>query len=68
MHEADNAYSICRTWLCYRLVRLLTVAYSSKHYVLDLSPTGLLLTFSIRMCNFDSVVSLGVELDSQAFD
>ena len=27
MHEADNAYSIRSTWLCYRLVRFLTTAY-----------------------------------------
>ena len=27
MHEADNAYSIQSTWLCYRLVRFLITAY-----------------------------------------
>ena len=27
MHEADNAYSIRSTWLCYRLVRFLITAY-----------------------------------------
>ena len=28
-----NAYSIQSTWLYYRLVRFLTVAYKSKHYI-----------------------------------
>ena len=27
MHEADNAYSIRSTWMCYRLVRFLITAY-----------------------------------------
>ena len=27
MHEADSAYSIRSTWLCYRLVRFLITAY-----------------------------------------
>ena len=27
MHEADNAYSIRSTWLCYRLVQFLITAY-----------------------------------------
>ena len=45
MHEADNAYLIQSTWLCYRLVRFLTVAYSGKHCILDLSLIYLLLSF-----------------------
>ena len=67
VHEADNAYSIRGTCLCDRLVRFLTVAYNGKHCILDLSLIDLLLIFSIWMCHFDSVVSLGVELDNQAF-
>ena len=30
MHEADNAYSILRSWLCYRLFRVVTLAYSGN--------------------------------------
>ena len=64
MHQADNAFSIRSTWLCYQLVRFSTVAYNSKHCVLDLSLIDL--PFSpISMCHFDSAVSLGVELDNQ---
>ena len=32
MYEADNAYSIRSTWLCYRQVRFFTVAYSAKQF------------------------------------
>ena len=61
MHEIDNAYSIRSTWIVYR---------HSKHWILDLSLTDLLLIsfFPIWMCHFDSVVSLGAEPDNQAFD
>ena len=44
------------------------VAYNGKQCILDLSLINSLLTFSIWMCHFDSEVSLGVELDNQAFD
>ena len=73
MHEADNAYSIQSTWLCYRLVavRFLKVAYDGRHFILDLSSIDLLLIllllfFSIWICHFDSVVSLVVERENQA--
>ena len=42
------------------------VACNGKHCILDLSLIDLLLIFSHH--HFDSVVSLGVEPDSQAFD
>ena len=37
MHEADNAYSIWSTWLCYRLVRFLITAYILKKLLQILS-------------------------------
>ena len=36
MHEANNAYSIWSTWLCYRRVRFLTVTYNGKLFTLVL--------------------------------
>ena len=43
-----------------------------EHYSLDLLLVSLsfihLFVFHLRMCCFDSIVSLGVELDNQAFD
>ena len=69
IHKTDNAYSIRNSWLCYWLVRFLAVDYSGKHCIFDLSPIDLLLiSYTIWMCHFDSVVSLGVESDNQAFD
>ena len=62
MHEADNAYSIWSTWLCYRLVQFLTVAYNGKYFIWICR----LLIFSIWMCHFDLVVYLGDEPDNQA--
>ena len=32
MHEADNAYSIRSTWLCYRQARFLTTANNVNYY------------------------------------
>ena len=63
MHEADNAYSIRSTRLC-----LISVAYNGERFILDLSLTDLsfCFLFSIWMCHFDLVVSLGVEKDNQA--
>ena len=50
MHEADNVYSIRSTWLRYRMVRFLTVTYSGKHCILDLSLIDLLLIFFPSGC------------------
>ena len=32
MHEADNAYSIRSTWLCYRLDRFLTLVTNGSNF------------------------------------
>ena len=61
-HEADNAYSIQSSWLCYRRVQFLTEAYNSKLSILVLFNFHFL-----WMCPFDSTVSLGVEGENVAF-
>ena len=63
MQEADNAYSIQRTWLCIGRVRFLTVGNIFWFCCLLL----LLLSFSLWMCPFDSMVSSGYEVQSVAF-
>ena len=67
MHEADNAYRIRSTWLCYRLVQFLTVAYNAKHsyWICRLSIYHWF--FSIWMCHFNAMVSLGVKSDNTTF-
>ena len=67
-HEADNAYSIWSTWLCYWQVGFPKVAYSGKQYILDLSLINSLLSPFIWMCHFDSIVPLDLELNNQVFD
>ena len=65
MHEADSAYSIRSTWLCYRRVRSLTVAYNGQHtFVLSLV---IYIIFPLCTCPFNSMASSGVEADSVAF-
>ena len=59
--------ALTQTWFCHQLVGFLTVAYSGKHCILDLSFIDLQLIFSISICHSDPVVSLDVEPDNQAF-
>ena len=45
------------------------VAYNAKHYILNLLLINLLLSFLVIWINhYDSMVSLGAELDNQSFD
>ena len=62
MHEADNVYSIRSTWLCYRLVCILRLAYNGKDYNLKLKLINLLLSFfNLDVSFFYSIASLGVD-------
>ena len=69
MHEVDNAYLIRSNLVVLSAVWFLMVAYNAKHYILNLLLINLLLSFLVIWINhYDSMVSLGAELDSQSFD
>ena len=46
---------------------ILTLAFNGKHYILVLSLIKLVI-FSLWTCPFNSIVSLGFEIDHQGFD